>query len=60
MTTTTRREAEIVEDIVRSMSEREYGQLIAWLASGITGSLWDCLHFRASKPERDRSQRTEP
>jgi hypothetical protein len=37
----TKREAEIIEQIVRSMTEREYWDLVGWLANGIEGPLWE-------------------
>jgi hypothetical protein len=43
---TTKREAEIVEQIVGSMSEREYWGLVGWLGDGTKGSLWDYLRAR--------------
>jgi hypothetical protein len=40
---TTKREAKFVEEIVSSMTEREYWQFVGWLANGATEPLWDCL-----------------
>jgi hypothetical protein len=43
---TTKREAEIVEQIVCSMTKNEYWGLVGWLSSGGEGPLWECLRPR--------------
>jgi hypothetical protein len=40
---TTKREADELEQAIRSLSEREYGRLIAWLSNGGEGPLWPVL-----------------
>jgi hypothetical protein len=39
----TKREAEMIEEIVRSMNERQYWKLVGWLSQACEGSLWDCV-----------------
>ena len=39
----TKRDAEIIEEIVRSMNEREYWGLVNWLSNACEGPLWHCL-----------------
>ena len=39
----TKRDAEIVEQIVCSMSERECWGLVGWLSGGGEGPLWECM-----------------
>jgi hypothetical protein len=40
---TTKREAEIIEQIVSSMTENEYWGLVGWLSNACEGPLWKCL-----------------
>jgi hypothetical protein len=43
----TKREAEFIEQIVRSMTtEREYWGLVGWLGNGTEGSLWTWVRRR--------------
>jgi hypothetical protein len=37
----TKREAEMVEQIIRRMNERQYWKLIGWLSQACKGSLWE-------------------
>jgi hypothetical protein len=43
---TTKRDAEIIEQIVRSMTENGYWGLVGWLSCGGEGPLWECLRPR--------------
>jgi hypothetical protein len=36
----TKRDAEIIEEITRSMNEREYWALVNWLSNACEGPLW--------------------
>lgn len=47
----TKREAEIIEQIVRSMTEREYWGLVGWLSNATEGPLWELV--RRPRPARD-------
>jgi hypothetical protein len=51
---TTKREADIVEQIVSSLNEREYWGLVNWLASGCNGPLWESV-----RPWRERHAKSE-
>jgi hypothetical protein len=42
-----RAEAELIEKLVRSMTEREGWSLVGWLSSGCEGSLWECVRRRS-------------
>jgi hypothetical protein len=44
----TKRDAEILEKIVRSMSERQSWGLVGWLSHGADGPFWDCIRRRSS------------
>jgi hypothetical protein len=43
---TTKRETEILEQIISSMTENEYWGLVGWLGDGCDGPLWECLRPR--------------
>jgi|HubBroStandDraft_3_1064219.scaffolds.fasta_scaffold589868_2 hypothetical protein len=51
----TKRDAEILEQIVRSMSERQSWGLVGWLSNAAEGPFWDCIRpkHRGSAKERD-------
>ena len=40
---TTKREADLIEQIVGSMNENEYWGLVGWLSNGTDRPLWDCM-----------------
>jgi hypothetical protein len=54
---TTKREAEIVEQIVCSMTKNEYWGLVGWLSSGGEGPLWGCLRPRRRQAESEAPTR---
>ena len=56
---TTKREAEIVEQIVSSMTKNEYWGLVGWLSSGGEGPLWKCLRPRKRQPPLPRFVKSE-
>jgi hypothetical protein len=43
---TTKRETETLDQIISSMTEREYWGLVGWLANGTEGAMWECLRPR--------------
>jgi hypothetical protein len=42
----TKREAEMVQEIVWSMTERDYQCFLAWFSNGAQGDLWDYVRPR--------------
>jgi hypothetical protein len=60
----TKRDAEIVEQIVCSMSESEYWGLVGWLSGGGEGPLWECMPRMVARRPRDaealRGQHGQP
>jgi hypothetical protein len=47
----TKREADVVEQTVYSINEREYWGLVGWLANGCDGPLWNAV--RPWRPKRE-------
>jgi hypothetical protein len=46
----TKREAELIEQIVRSMTGNEYWNLVGWLSGGGEGPLWRPRPRRSALP----------
>ena len=38
-----KRDVDVIEHVIRSMSGRDYSALVNWLAQGCDGSLWEHL-----------------
>lgn len=51
---TTKREAEVIEEMVCSMTKREYLKFVDWLGQGASEPLWNYLRpFRLKREARD-------
>jgi hypothetical protein len=54
----TKRDAELVEKIVRSLGEDRYWRLVKWLTHGCDGPLWDHMQPRRRRRLEDKEQLT--
>jgi hypothetical protein len=52
----TKQDAKTLEQLVRSMNERQYWALISWFGSGLDGPLWNYLRppSQGKEPRRPR------
>ena len=54
-----KREADTVEQIVRSMNEREYWGLVNWLANACERPLWHCVRPPTKKQRQEWARQRE-